>query len=176
MARNGGRRRPSQHARVEPWRRQRRRGTNQDGSAVVEFALVAPLAILIALAVAQFALFLYQRNVVMGSLSEGARVAATSGRTVGDGQRAARNLLREALGRRIAGSVQVQGAVESGRVVLRADATLLSFVPGLPALQVHMTAAMHKEEDLGVEERARVSASAGGDQWPRGESSERVGG
>lgn len=176
MAPNGGRRRPSQHARVEPWRRQRRGGTNQDGSAVVEFALVAPLAILIALAVAQFALFLYQRNVVMGSLSEGARVAATSGRTVGDGQRVARNLLREALGRRIAGSVQVQGAVESGLVVLRADATLLSFVPGLPGLQVHMTAAMHKEEDLGVEERARVSASAGGDQWPRGESSERVGG
>jgi TadE-like protein len=176
MAPNGGRRRPSQHARVEPWHRQRRRGTNQEGSAVVEFALVAPLAILIALAVAQFALFLYQRNVVMGSLSEGARVAATSGRAVGDGQRAARNLLREALGRRIAGSVQVQGAVESGLVVLRADATLPSFVPGLPGLQVHMTAAMHKEEDLGGEEGARIPTSAGGDQWPDGESSERVGG
>jgi hypothetical protein len=176
MAPNGGRRRPSQHARVEPWRRQRRWGTNQEGSAVVEFALVAPLAILIALAVAQFALFLYHRNVVMGALSEGARVAATSGRTVGDGQRAARNLLCEALGRRIAGSVQVQGAVESGLVVLRADATLPSFVPGLPGLQVHMTAVMHKEEDLGVEERARISTSAGGDQWPHSESSERVGG
>lgn len=117
---------------------------------MVEFALVAPLAVIIALAVAQFALFLFERNVVMGSLSEGARVAAASGRTVADGKRAAGNLLREALGGRIALTVQVRGAVESGLVVLRADATLPSFVPGVPGLEVHMTAAMHKEEDLGA--------------------------
>jgi hypothetical protein len=117
---------------------------------VVEFALVAPLAVIVALAVAQFALFLFERNVVMGSLSEGARVAAASGRTVADGERAAGNLIREALGGRIALTVQVRGAVESGLVVLRADATLPSFVPGVPGLEVHMTAAMHKEEDLGA--------------------------
>jgi hypothetical protein len=115
---------------------------------VVEFALVAPLAIVVGLAVAQFALFLYERNVVMGSLSEGARVAATSGRTIADGQRAAGNLLREALGGRIAATVPVRGAVDGGLVVLRTDATLPSFVPGLPGLDVHMTAAMHQEEDL----------------------------
>jgi hypothetical protein len=115
---------------------------------VVEFALVAPLAIMVGLAVAQFALLLYVRNVVMGSLSEGARVAATSGRTIADGQRAAGNLLREALGGRIAATVPVRGAVEGGLVVLRTDATLPSFVPGLPGLDVHITAAMHKEEDL----------------------------
>jgi hypothetical protein len=122
------------------------------------------MAILFALAVAQFALFLYERNVVMGSLSEGARVAATSGRTVADGQRAAGNLLREALGRRIAVSVPVQGAVESGLVVLRANATLPSFVPGLPGLRVHMTAAMHKEEDLGVDDPAHLFGSAAADE------------
>jgi TadE-like protein len=128
---------------------------------VVEFALVAPLAIVVAMAVAQFALFLYERNVVMGSLSEGARVAATSGRTTADGQRAAGKLLREALGRRIAETVPVRGAVESGLVVLRADATLPSFVPGLPGLEVHMTAAMHKEEDLRVLGEPRAAGSTG---------------
>jgi Flp pilus assembly protein TadG len=126
---------------------------------VVEFALVAPLAIAVALAVAQFALFLYERNVVMGSLSEGARVAATSGRTSTDGERAAGNLLREALGGRIALNVRVRGAVQSGIVVLRADATLPSFVPGLPGLDVHMTAAMHKEEDLVVQDEALVTSA-----------------
>ena len=139
------------------------RGNREDGSAVVEFALVAPLAIMVALAVAQFALFLYERNVVMGSLSEGARVAATSGRTIADGQRSADNLLREALGGRIAATVPVQAALESGIVVLRADTTLPSFVPGLPGLRVHMTAAMHKEEDLrpGVRDETRVAPPAG---------------
>jgi hypothetical protein len=128
---------------------------------VVEFALVAPLAIVVTLAVAQYALFLYERNVVMGSLSEGVRVAATSGRTIADGQRAAGNLLREALGGRIAATVPVRGAVESGLVVLRADAALPSFVPGLPGLEVHMTAAMHKEEDLRMQDEARPSTLAG---------------
>ncbi len=115
---------------------------------MVEFALVAPLAVAVALAVAQFALFLYERNVVMGSLSEGARVAAASGRTVADGERAARRLLHESLGGRVAAAVPVRGARQSGLVVLRAEGTLPSFVPGVPGLPVRMTAAMHKEEGL----------------------------
>jgi hypothetical protein len=114
----------------------------------VEFALVAPLAVAIALAVAQFALFLFERNVVMGSLSEGARVAASSGRTVVDGERAARNLMRDSLGGRLAVTVAVQGDVEGGIVALRAEGTLPSFVPGVPGLRVHLGATMHKEEEL----------------------------
>ena len=180
MALDGGRMRPAPGAihggrsrrrdRAAPrghWRAGRSRGrkpirSREDGSAVVEFALVAPLAIMVALAVAQFALFLYERNVVMGSLSEGARVAATSGRTIADGQRAANNLLQEALGGRIAARVPVRGAMENGLVVLRADATLPSFVPALPGLEVHMTAAMHKEEDLGLLVATRVRAPRAG--------------
>jgi hypothetical protein len=146
--------------RTGPPRRRPAGRAAEAGSAVVEFSLVAPLAILIALAVAQFALFLYERNVVMGSLSEGARMAATAGRTVADGQRAAGNLLRQTLGRRIAADVPVQGAVDGGLVVLRADATLPSLVPGLPGLRIHLTAAMHKEEDLTVDDQARVSGPA----------------
>jgi Flp pilus assembly protein TadG len=161
MALDSGRMRPPPGPRVEPSWRPHTRSNHQSGSAVVEFALVAPLAILIALAVAQFALFLYERNVVMGSLSAGARVAATSGRTVADGQRAAGNLLREALGHRIAATVAVRGGVENGLVVLRSDATLPSFVPGLPGLRIHMTAAMHKEENLDVQDATPVVGPPG---------------
>ena len=85
---------------------------------------------------------------VMGSLSEGARVAASSGRSVVDGERAARNLMRESLGGRLAVTVAVQGDVEGGIVALRAEGTLPSFVPGVPGLRVHLGATMHKEEEL----------------------------
>jgi hypothetical protein len=115
----------------------------------VEFAMVAPLAIVVTLAVAQFALFLYERNVVMGSLSEGARVATSTGRSIADGQLTAAKLLRESLGSHVASAVVVRSAVEDGLAVLRTDATLPSFVPGLPGLRIHMTASMHREDDLG---------------------------
>jgi len=118
------------------------------GSAVVEFALVMPLALVVALAVAQLALFLYERNVVMGSLSEGARVAAAGGRTVADGERAVRELLRQSLGERVAGEVLVHGEMEGGLVVVRAEGVLPSFLPVVPGLEVSMGASMHKEELL----------------------------
>ena len=119
---------------------------------MAEFALVTPLALAVALAVAQLALFLYERNVVMGSLSEGARVAAAEGRTVSDGERSARELLRQSLGGRVAVTVPVRGTMEDGLVVLRAEGVLPSFVPLVPGLDVRMTASMHKEELLGQAE------------------------
>jgi hypothetical protein len=125
----------------------------------VEFALVAPLAVAIALAVAQFALFLFERNVVMGSLSEGARVAASSGRTLVDGERSARKLMRESLGGPLAVAVAVRGDVEGGMVELRADGTLPSLVPGVPGLRVHLGATMHKEEGLAALNPERTAGS-----------------
>jgi Flp pilus assembly protein TadG len=115
---------------------------------VVEFALLMPLALLVALAVAQLALFLYERNVVMGSLSEGARVAAAEGRTVADGERAAGALLRQSLGGRLAAGVPVHGSVENGLVVMRAEGVLPSLLPVVPGLDLSMAASMHKEELL----------------------------
>jgi Flp pilus assembly protein TadG len=118
------------------------------GSAVVEFVLVAVVAVVLALALAQLGLFLWERNALMGSLSEGARVAATEGRTVADGQRVAVELLRRAAGARVAGAVPVEGTEADGLVELRAEGTLPSFVPGVPGLPVRMTARMHEEEAL----------------------------
>jgi Flp pilus assembly protein TadG len=124
-----------------------RRGA-EAGSAVVEFLLVTVVAVGVALAVAQLGLFLWERNALMGSLSEGARVAAAEGRTVGEGQRVAVQLWRRSVGGRVARAVSVQGTEVGGVVVLRAEGTLPSLVPGVPGLPVRMVARMSKEERL----------------------------
>ena len=122
--------------------------TAECGAAVVEFVLVAVVAVALAMAVAQLGLFLWERNALMGSLSEGARVAATEGRTVADGRRVAIELLRRSAGGRVAGAVPIEGGESGGLVVLHAEGTLPSFVPGVPGLPVRMTARMHEEESL----------------------------
>src|SRR4029453_9381031 len=133
------------------------------------------VAVVLALSLAQLGLFLWERNALMGSLSEGARVAAAEGRTVGDGgrggaellrrahggggaeagrrggadgRRVAAELLRRSAGGRVADAVPIDGVEADGLVVLRAEGTLPSFVPGVPGLPVRMTAGMHEEEAL----------------------------
>ena len=118
------------------------------GAAVVEFVLVSLVAVVLAMSLAQLGLFLWERNALMGSLSEGARVAATEGRTVADGRRLATELLRRSAGGRVASAVPIQGVEAGGVVVLSAEGTLPSFVPGVPGLPVQMTARMHEEEAL----------------------------
>ena len=120
----------------------------EGGAAVVEFVLVTVVAVVLALSLAQLGLFLWERNALMGSLSEAARVAAAEGRTVADGRRLATELLRRSAGGRVAGAVPIQGVETGGVVVLSAEGTLPSFVPGVPGLPVRMTARMHEEEAL----------------------------
>src|SRR4029450_680390 len=118
------------------------------GAAVVEFVLVSLVAVVLAMSLAQLGLFLWERNALMGSLSEGARGAATEGRTGGggtgaDGRRRATELLRRSAGGRVAGAVPIQGVEAGGVVVLSAEGTLPSFVPGGPGLPGRVTARMH---------------------------------
>jgi Flp pilus assembly protein TadG len=124
------------------------RGAAEGGSAVVEFVLVSAVAVVLAMSLAQLGLFLWERNALMGSLSEGARVAATEGRTVDDGRRVATELLRRSAGGRVADAVPIRASQTAGVVVLRAEGTLPSFVPGVPGLPVRMSARMHEEETL----------------------------
>lgn len=121
---------------------------DERGSAVVEFVLVLVIAVSLALAVAQYAFYLYERNVLMGSLSEGARVAAAQGRTVVEGQERAETLVRSAVGGRVAAAMTITGVSAGDRVVFNAHGQLPSFVPGFPDLPIRMTASMHKEESL----------------------------
>jgi TadE-like protein len=120
----------------------------EGGAAVVEFVLVSVVALVLAMSVAQLGLFLWERNALMGSLSEGVRVAAAEGRTVADGRRVAAELLRRSAGGRVADAVPIGGVEADGLVVLRAEGTLPSFVPGVPGLPVRMNARMHEEEAL----------------------------
>jgi hypothetical protein len=106
------------------------------------------VAVVVAMSLAQLGLFLWERNALMGSLSEGARVAATEGRTVADGRRLATELLRRSAGGRVASAVPIEGTEAGGVVVLSARGTLPSFMPGVPGLPVRMTARMHEEEAL----------------------------
>jgi TadE-like protein len=120
----------------------------EDGAAAVEFVLVSVVAVALAMALAQLGLFLWERNALLGSLSEGVRVAATEGRGVADGRRVAAELLRRAAGGRVADALPIQGAEADGLVTLWAEGTLPSFVPGVPGLPVRMSARMHEEESL----------------------------
>ena len=115
---------------------------------MVEFVLVSAVAVVLTMALAQLGLFLWERNALMGSLSEGTRVAATEGRTVDDGRRVAAELLHRSVGGRVADAVLIQGTEAAGVVALRAEGTLPSFVPGVPGLPVRMTARMQEEESL----------------------------
>lgn len=121
------------------------RGPEQ-GSAAVEFSLLAVPVVLVALLVAQLALLLYQRNVVMTALAEGVRVAAAAGRGVSEGRAAACGLLEATIGDRCA-ALRVTVAESGDLVVARADGTLPAAVSGL-GLRVRMTAQMHDEDDL----------------------------
>src|SRR5512132_689430 len=109
------------------------------GAAVVEFLLVSLVAVVLAMSLAQLGLFLWERNALMGSLSEGARVAATEGRTVADGRRLATELLRRSAGGRVAGAVPIQGVEAGGVVVLSAEGTLLAVL-----FRQHLTIGGHR--------------------------------
>ena len=65
------------------------------GSAVVEFALVAPLLLLLALAVIQVAFALHVRATLTAAASEGARAAALAGADPAAGARRARAVLAQ---------------------------------------------------------------------------------
>jgi hypothetical protein len=67
---------------------------------------------------------------------------------VADGRRVAAELLRRSAGGRVADAVPIQGTETAGVVVLWAEGTLPSFVPGVPGLPVRMTARMHQEAAL----------------------------
>lgn len=56
---------------------------SDEGTAPVEFALVTPLLLLVALAVLQLTLALHVRSVAIGAASEGARLAAISSADAG---------------------------------------------------------------------------------------------
>jgi Flp pilus assembly protein TadG len=64
---------------------------------VVEFVLVSVLVVVLLLAVVQLGLALHIRNTLVSAAGEGARFAAASDRTPGDGAEHTRALIRQGL-------------------------------------------------------------------------------
>jgi len=148
------------HVRTQPSRQRSAQRANQGrkprpgydadaelGSAVVAFALVAVLAVTSFLAVAQLAMDLWTRNVVMGSLAEGARIAAKQGGSITEGEQRAQLLIDESVPN-WTGAIPVTGADLGDRVTLHAHGQLPSLVPGIPGLALDQTATIHKETSL----------------------------
>nr|WP_028048931.1 TadE family protein [Cellulomonas sp. URHD0024] len=71
--------------------------TAQDGSAIVDFALVGALVTVLFVGVLQLTIVLHVRNTLIDSASEGARYAAQSGHVPADGAARTRELVGQSL-------------------------------------------------------------------------------
>ncbi len=88
------------------------------GSAVVEFALVVPLVMAVALAVVQFSLALHVRSTLTSAAGEGARAAALAGADPGAGVRRARHVLTQNVAGSVVRDVTSRRMVIGGRAVM----------------------------------------------------------
>ena len=127
-------------------RRQRvPQGRGQDGQGLIEFAIALPALLLTALALVQFALYVYAQDVVTTACAEGAIVAAAGDGTPGDGIATARSLLASGLGGE-ASAVTVQGAVGGNVVTVEATGGMPIFLLGPQfRLPLHARSVMVKE-------------------------------
>ena len=99
------------------------------GSAVVEFALVTPLLLLVALAVLQVVLALHVRSTLTAAAAEGARAGALAGAGLAVAESRTRDVLDDALGGDaaqdvVASRTRLEG-VEVVRVLVTARLPLL---------------------------------------------------
>lgn len=94
------------------------------GSAVVEFALVTPLLLIVALAVLQVILALHVRSTLTAAAADGARAGALAGAGLGLAESRTRQVLAGALG---------------GDAAERVEASRVS-LGGVPAVRVRVTA------------------------------------
>lgn len=116
------------------------RAGSDRGSAAVDFVLVAPLVLVLGLAVAQLALALHVRSTLASAAAEGARRAALAGATPADGRARLDRLLEGTLADGVVETVGVRAARERGLDVVRVDVQARLPLVGLlgPAvLEVH---------------------------------------
>ena len=115
------------------------------GSAVVEFALVTPLLLLVALAVLQVVLALHVRSTLTAAAAEGARAGALAGAGLAIAESRTRDVLDDALGGDaaqdvVASRTRLEG-VEVVRVLVTARLPLLgTFGPTALTVEGHAIA------------------------------------
>ncbi len=102
------------------------------GSAVLEFVLVTPLVLLVALGVLQVALFLHVRTTLTAAAAEGARIAALHGSSLAAGERRVRIVLDGSLSSGALDAVsarrQVVGGMPVAAVTVEARIPLLGLL------------------------------------------------
>ncbi len=96
-----------------------RRPGGERGSATVEFALVAPLVTVVAIAIIQLALTLHVRSTAASAAAEGARASALAGADLQAGERRARALLAATLADDLVSDVTATRQFEDGLAVVR---------------------------------------------------------
>ncbi len=111
-----------------------RRPGAEDGAAVVEYVLVSVLLILVFLGIAQVALLVHARDVLVADAAEGARAAALRDSSLGAGEQDCALLVRQTLSALVtAGQAPCRADYETGvpqLVRMRAQATVpLTLVP-----------------------------------------------
>lgn len=119
---------------------------NERGSTSLEFAIVAPVLMLLVLGVLQFGLWYHAQNVVQAAALEGARVAAAEDGTVGAGKARALEVVQEGLGN----AADDQGATASvGRdaahVRVTAELAGLLPIPGFSSFSMSSEATVFRE-------------------------------
>ncbi|MSO27683.1 MAG: pilus assembly protein [Candidatus Nanopelagicales bacterium] len=91
---------------------------DQQGNATVEFALVAPILLAVALAVLQLAIALHVRATLTAAAAEGARAAALSGSDLAAGERRTWAILQENIGSGLVQDITVQREWHGGALVI----------------------------------------------------------
>jgi Flp pilus assembly protein TadG len=113
---------------------------DESGSAVVEFAVVIPMLMLVVLGVLQVGLALHVRSTITSAAAEGARVAAVSGGDTEAGVRRTRQALSASLADGVVESVTARrtasGGVATVDVEVRARLPLVGLL-GPSTLVVH---------------------------------------
>ena len=104
---------------------------SEDGNASVEFALVAPLLMLVALAVLQLMLAIHVRSVVTSAASEGARVAARADGDLARAESRTRSILESNIAgaavHSITASQVTEGENEMFAMVVETELPLIGF-------------------------------------------------
>lgn len=116
------------------------RAPDDDGSSPVEFVLVGALLTALTLAVLQFALAVYVRNVVHDAAVEGAFHAALADTTLDEGAERTRDIISRTVGETFASDIEVRETSTAGQptigVTVRTTLPLLGLLGAPQAMEV----------------------------------------
>lgn len=119
---------------------------DERGDAMVEFAVVAPVLMLLILGVVQFGLWYHAQHVVQTAALEASRAAATENGEISDGEDRATAVLRAGLGG-AADSSTVKVDMGAEFVSVRVETTMRGLlpIPGLNSIALNSEAVSYRE-------------------------------